>query len=78
MVKHRLPRSLVCIPKIREQAEAYGHSIRREYAFLIAHSVLHLVGYDHMTPDEERVMIEKQETVLSELGIKREKSEESI
>ncbi len=69
---------VLCIPKIREQAEAYGHSIRREYAFLIAHSVLHLVGYDHMTPDEERVMIEKQETVLSELGIKREKSEESI
>ena len=69
---------VLSVPKIREQAESYGHSTRREYAFLIAHSVLHLVGYDHMTPDEESVMIEKQETALSELGIKREKSEESV
>lgn len=69
---------VLSVPKIKEQAEAYGHSTRREYAFLIAHSVLHLVGYDHMTPEEESVMIRKQENVLNELGIKREKSEESF
>ena len=50
--------------KVKEQAEEYGHSQRREFAFLIAHSMLHLVGYDHMVPDEREVMEKKQEEIL--------------
>ena len=53
----------------KEQAKEYGHSILREYAFLIAHSMLHLCGYDHMT-DEERVIMENaQNEILNELSI---------
>ena len=55
--------------KIFSQAEEYGHSIKREYAFLIAHSMLHLLGYDHMEEDEAKVMEEKQKASLEELGI---------
>jgi len=54
------------------QADSFGHTIYREIAFLIAHSVLHLIGYDHMEESEEKVMFEKQEKALSSLGIKRE------
>lgn len=61
--------------RILEQAESFGHSIRREYAFLIAHSMLHLCGYDHMEPDEASVMEEKQNHVLDRLGITREISD---
>ncbi len=57
---------------VLRQAEEYGHSVRREYAFLVAHSVLHLIGYDHMRPEEERTMTEKQEAVLNRLGITRD------
>ncbi len=58
--------------KVFEQAQQYGHSIKREFAFLIAHSMLHLCGYDHMTPEEAARMEEKQEKVLGKLGITRE------
>lgn len=57
--------------RVVSQAEEYGHSVKREYAFLIAHSMLHLLGYDHMEEDERAVMEEKQRTVLDSLGIKR-------
>lgn len=57
--------------KVMEQAEAYGHSPKREYAFLIAHSMLHLLGYDHMEEKERRIMEEKQKAVLDGLGISR-------
>lgn len=53
------------------QAEEYGHSIEREYAFLIAHSMLHLLGYDHMEEEERHTMEEKQKAVLEGLGITR-------
>lgn len=56
----------------RAQAEAYGHSLQREIAFLIAHSMLHLIGYDHMTDEEREVMEEKQRAVLLSLGITRD------
>lgn len=53
------------------QSLEYGHSFEREIAFLTAHSCFHLLGYDHMTKEEEEVMINKQEDVLSEMGLKR-------
>ena len=58
--------------RVREQAIEYGHSERREFAFLVAHSMLHLCGYDHMESDEATVMEKKQEEVLSSLGITRD------
>lgn len=57
--------------RVVEQAEEYGHSIKREFAFLIAHSMLHLLGYDHMEEAERVVMEEKQRQVLDGLGITR-------
>lgn len=62
---------MISIPKAREQAEEFGHELKREYAFLIAHSVLHLLGYDHMEPEEAKTMEEKQEAALEELKITR-------
>ena len=62
--------------KVKEQAESYGHSELREFAFLIAHSMLHLCGYDHMEPEEAKVMEAKQEEVLAGLNITQKKREE--
>jgi len=59
------------VDRIFSQAEEYGHSIKRETAFLVAHSCLHLCGYDHMTKPEEEEMISKQEEILNSLGITR-------
>lgn len=58
--------------RIYEQAESFGHSVKREFAFLVAHSMLHLCGYDHMVPEEAAVMEAKQNEVLNALGITRE------
>lgn len=57
--------------KVISQAEEYGHSIEREYAFLIAHSMLHLFGYDHMEDDERLEMEQKQKEILEILQIVR-------
>lgn len=57
--------------RIVSQAEEYGHSIMREYAFLIAHSMLHLLGYDHMEADEAKIMEDKQKEYLDLVGISR-------
>lgn len=62
---------IISVEKVEMQALEYGHSKKREFAFLVAHSMLHLCGYDHMTPEEEQVMIQKQEFVLNELKITR-------
>ena len=59
------------LERAKTQSEEYGHSFKREVAFLTAHSVLHLLGYDHMTPDEEKEMFSKQEKVLKDMGITR-------
>lgn len=63
---------IISAERVREQAKAYGHSEKREFAFLVAHSMLHLLGYDHMTEEEAAVMEEKQEKALQELQITRE------
>ena len=57
--------------KVIAQAEEYVHSVKREFAFLIAHSMLHLLGYDHMEDGERLVMEEKQRNILDNLGITR-------
>ena len=59
--------------RVFSQAEEYGHSVKREYAFLIAHSMYHLCGYDHMTQEEAVVMENRQEAILELLQITREK-----
>lgn len=66
---------ILSVDRIRSQASEYGHSTRRELAFLVAHSMLHLCGYDHMEPEEARIMESKQETVLERLGITRDGKE---
>lgn len=58
--------------RIVSQAKEYGHSVKREYAFLIAHSMLHLLGYDHMNDEERKLMEKKQTEYLSKIGITRE------
>ena len=62
---------VISLEKANAQAEEYGHSFKREVAFLITHSLFHLLGYDHMTEDEEKEMFAKQEKVLQQLGITR-------
>mgnify|MGYP004464393549 CR=1 FL=1 len=62
---------MISVPRVFAQAEEYGHSVKREFCFLIAHSMLHLLGYDHMTEDEAKVMEGKQSLALKELGINR-------
>lgn len=62
---------VLSVPRVLEQAEEYGHTPRREFAFLITHSMLHLFGYDHMEPEEAAIMENKQKTILNELEIFR-------
>lgn len=66
---------IISVPKAIEQAEMYGHSLRREIGFLTVHSMLHLLGYDHENEGIEAVrMREKEEQVLNKLGLKRDGS----
>ena len=62
---------IISVDKVFEQAESYGHSVEREFAFLILHSMLHLFGYDHMTPEEAAVMEGKQKIILEKMQILR-------
>lgn len=62
---------VVSVERAFSQAEEYGHSFEREMAFLVCHSMFHLLGYDHMTKQEEGLMMEKQNMVLEALGINR-------
>lgn len=61
----------ISIDKAISQAEEYGHSLLRELSFLAVHGFYHLLGYDHMTEEEEKVMLSKQEEVLHECEIER-------
>lgn len=63
--------------RVLAQAESYGHTPRREYAFLIAHSMLHLFGFDHMEEEERRIMEEKQREIMEKVQISREQMEDA-
>ena len=64
---------IICLPRAKQQAKEYGHSLKREVAFLALHSLLHLLGYDHMNEQDEAQMNELQNKVLDKLNIKRNK-----
>ena len=61
----------ICIPQMKRQAIEYGHSEKRELAFLAVHGILHLLGYDHMNEKDEKVMFALQELILDGQDIKR-------
>lgn len=62
---------IISIPTAVRQAEEYGHSLERELAFLAVHGFLHLVGYDHLTEEDEKEMFGRQETILANIGLTR-------
>lgn len=61
----------ICLNKAKSQALEYGHSFLREICFLSVHGLLHLLGYDHMTKDDEKIMFSIQELILDGYGIKK-------
>lgn len=61
----------ISIDKAKEQAKEYGHSLKREICFLSVHGLLHLLGYDHMEKEDEKVMFARQEMILNEAGIEK-------
>lgn len=63
---------VLSVERVKKQAAEYGHSEQREFAFLILHSMMHLFGYDHMTPEEAAVMEERQNMILNAMQILRE------
>ena len=62
---------VLSLEKALEQSKEYNHSFKREASYLVVHSVLHLLGYDHMEEDEKKVMRKREEEILGELDIKR-------
>ncbi|QQZ10829.1 rRNA maturation RNase YbeY [Heyndrickxia vini] len=62
---------IISVPKTKEQATEFGHSFVRELGFLAVHSLLHLIGYDHMTEEDEKEMFGLQRDILDEYGLKR-------
>ena len=62
---------VMCYDKIISQSIEYNHSIKREFSFLLVHSLLHLLGYDHIDIKDERKMFKKQDEILDSLNIKR-------
>lgn len=63
---------VLSMEKAMEQAEEFGHSLKREVCYLTVHSILHLLGYDHMLPEDQRKMREAEERILTALDIPRE------
>ena len=61
----------ICFERAEEQAQEYGHSLERELAFLVVHGALHLLGYDHMKPEDEREMFRRQNEILNAMGMTR-------
>ena len=70
-----MPRSLgdifISYEHAKVQAEEYGHSLHREMCFLFTHGLLHLLGYDHMNEEDEKIMFTHQNNILNQLGIER-------
>ena len=66
---------VICRQRAEEQAAEYGHSLQREFVYLFTHSVLHLLGYDHMNEEDKREMRAREEEVMSELGLTRQTGE---
>ncbi len=62
---------IIAYPRLIEQAKEYNHSNKRELYFLITHGFLHLLGYDHLNEEEEKVMFKKQEELLNKYNIRR-------
>ncbi|MCR8845792.1 rRNA maturation RNase YbeY [Paenibacillus sp. SC116] len=62
---------IISTERAQAQADEYGHSLEREIGFLFVHGFLHLIGYDHQDDESERVMMDKQEAVLSKIGLTR-------
>lgn len=62
---------VICLDKVKSQAEEFGHSFEREFVYLFAHSLLHLLGYDHMEDDEKTVMRAKEEATMKEINLLR-------
>jgi probable rRNA maturation factor len=62
---------IISIDAVQRQAEEFGHSVEREAGFLAAHGVLHLLGYDHMTEEDEKIMRAAQDAALDEAGLTR-------
>lgn len=62
---------IICVDIAKDQAKEYNHSLNRELGFLTVHGFLHLLGYDHMSEEDERVMFSKQESILNEYGLSR-------
>ncbi len=61
----------ICIDKVFEQAKSFEHSNEREFAFLVCHGILHLLGYDHMTKEDEQIMFQEQKNILNQTTYKR-------
>lgn len=74
MVDEEIPLGdvVICMDKIREQAAEFGHSEERETVYLFTHSVLHLLGYDHMTDEDKKEMRTREEEVMAKLDLARE------
>ena len=62
---------IICGEKIKSQAEEFGHSQKREFCFLLVHSMLHLLGYDHIEPEDAKIMEAEQKRLMELLGIRR-------
>ncbi len=67
---------VISIEKVEEQAQEYGHSFEREFAYMLVHGFYHLMGYDHIENDDKVVMRKKEEIVLNKLGITRDELEQ--
>lgn len=67
---------VISIERVKGQAEEYGHSFEREFAYMIVHGFYHLMGYDHIEEEDKIIMRPKEENILNKLGIKRDEANE--
>ena len=70
-VQKMLGEILICLPQAKRQAAEIGNTLERELSFLFTHGLLHLLGYDHMTPEDEAIMFPLQEKILGLVGDKK-------